>query len=229
MALLNSEAVEKEEKNTDFVVLDVLNPLSGEKEGEIHVNENFFDKPNKHVLWYYVKWYLASQRAGTHDTKTRSDVRGGGRKPWPQKHTGRARQGSIRNPHWVGGAVAHGPHPRDYSYKMNKKEKREAMRSAISEKFHEKKLKIISEIALEQPKTKKALEIIRNIDAYPLTLITSSPKKNVFLSFRNIPLTDVIPVDEVNPYYILLRDFVVFEKQAILKILQRYGVEVIEK
>lgn len=229
MGQLSSEVAEKEKRDISFVVLDVLNPISGEKEGEIHVSESFFDKPNKHVLWYYVRWYLASQRTGTHDTKTRSDVRGGGRKPWPQKHTGRARQGSIRNPHWVGGAVAHGPHPRDYSYKMNKKEKKEAMRSAISEKFHEKKLKIVSEIILEEPKTKKALEIIRNIDAYPLTLITSSSKKNVWLSFRNIPLTDVIPVDEVNPYQILLRDFVVFEKQAILKILQRYGVEVVEK
>jgi len=229
------EQVEKSEKNTDlkksstgerdgFVVVDLYD-ISGEKKGEIKVESSFFAPPNKNVLWYYVKWYLAEQRAGTHDTKTRSTVRGGGRKPWPQKHTGRARQGSIRNPHWVGGAVAHGPHPRDYSYKMNTKERKEALRSAISSKFHEGKLKVVENFDFDSPKTKKALEIIRNLETYPLILITEKSKKNVYLSFRNIQYVRTLPVDEINAYELSKYDYVVFEKGAFEKILQRYTVK----
>jgi large subunit ribosomal protein L4 len=224
---MNMETSVEEKPSLDnFISLDIIESFSGEKKGQIRIEKNFFSPPNKNILWYYVRWYLAGKRAGTHDTKTISDVRGGGRKPWPQKHTGRARQGSIRNPHWVGGAVAHGPHPRDYSYKMNKKEKREALRSAIVSKYMEGRLKIIDEINFDTPQTKKATEIIRNLEAYPLILITDGSKKNVFLSFRAIQLSRVLPVDEVNAYEILKYDFAVFEKNAFLKILQRYNAKV---
>ncbi len=208
----------------NFISVDIFD-ISGEKKGELKVQSSFFSPPNKHILWYYVKWYLAGQRAGTHDTKTLSTIRGGGRKPWPQKHTGRARQGSIRNPHWVGGAVAHGPHPRDYSYKLNKKEKREALRSAISSKFHEEKLRVVDNLDFDVPKTKKALEIIRNLDTYPLVLITEKSKRNVYLSFRNIPYVKTLPVDEINAYEVVKYEFVVFEKGAFTKILERYNVK----
>ncbi len=209
-------------KNPDVVSLDVSD-VSGRKVGEVKVKSSFFSPPNKNILWYYVKWYLAGQRLGTHDTKTRSTVRGGGRKPWPQKHTGRARQGSIRNPHWVGGARAHGPHPRDYSYKMNKKEKKEALRSSISAKFHEGKLKILDNINLDSTRTKRALEIIRTLETYPFILITEGSKKDVFLSFKNIPLSKVIPVDELNAYHILRYEFALFEKGAFTTIARRFG------
>jgi large subunit ribosomal protein L4 len=213
----------------DFISIDVHDALSGEKKGQIKVEKSFFSAPNKNLLWYYIRWYLAGKRAGTHETKTISTVSGSGRKPWLQKHTGRARQGFIRNPHWVGGAVAHGPHPRDYSFKMNKKEKKEALRSAIASKFIEGKLKIIDELNFDSPQTKKATEIIRNLEAYPLILITDGSKKNVLLSFRAVQLSRVLPVDEINAYEILKYDFAVFEKNAFLKILQRYNVKVEEK
>lgn len=193
---------------------------NGSKVEEIEI-DNIFASPNQSILWYYVRWYLSSQRAGTRNTKTISDVRGGGRKPWQQKHTGRARQGSIRNPHWVGGAVAHGPHPKDFSYKINAKEKVEALRTAIALKYQEGKLKIVSEFNFNQPKTKTALGVIRNIDAYPLLVITKASKKNVYLSFRNIPLTYVVPVDELNAYHIANFDYSVFEKDAFMKVVDR--------
>lgn len=201
------------------IKLDVID-LSGNKVEEMEVQDIFYS-PNMPNLWHYVRWYLSSQRAGTRNTKTISDVRGGGRKPWPQKHTGRARQGSTRNPHWVGGAVAHGPHPQDFSYKLNKKQKVEALRSAIAIKYHEGRLKILSSVAFSQPRTKNALELIRNIDAYPVLLVTNSPNKNVYLSFRNIPLTRVICVDELNAYEISRYDYSVFEKDAFIKIVER--------
>lgn len=201
------------------IKLDVIN-TNGEKVEEL-VIDDIFSSPSPATLWYYVKWYLSSQRSGTASTKTISEVRGGGRKPWQQKHTGRARQGSIRNPHWVGGAVAHGPHPRDFSYKMNKKQKIEALRAALSLKHQEGKLKIISSIDFEKPRTKKALETIRKIEAYPLLLITNKSNKKVYLSFRNIPLTRVIPTDEVNAYEISKYEYSVFEKEAFIKIFER--------
>lgn len=208
-------AVEPKKK----IKLDIINP-EGEKVGEFEIDD-IFSSPSPATLWYYVKWYLSSHRAGTADTKTISDVRGGGRKPWQQKHTGRARQGSIRNPHWVGGAVAHGPHPRDFSYKLNKKQKIEALRTAIALKHREGKLKIISSIDFKEPKTKRALETIRKIEAYPLILVTNKSNKNVYLSFRNIPLTRVIPKDEVNAYEISKYEYSVFEKEAFINILER--------
>ncbi len=206
--------------DSEFVTLDIVD-TSGNKVDELKVSSKLFRPPNEAILWYYKRAFLLNQRQETHDTKTRSDVRGGGRKPWPQKHTGRARQGSIRNPHWVGGAVAHGPHPQDHYIKLSKNEKREAVRSTISLKYHEGKLKIINDFDFDAPKTKTGLQLIKNIDAYPLTLVTTSSKRNVYLSFRNIPLTSVLPVENFNAYEPLKYDFLVFEKQAFIKIIER--------
>lgn len=205
-----------EDRKVKLQVVD----MDGREVEEIEV-ENIFHQPNLHTLWYYVRWYLSSQRSGTRDTKTISDVRGGGRKPWPQKHTGRARQGSIRNPHWVGGAVAHGPHPKDFSYKLNKKQKLEALRTAIAVKYQEGKLKILSSVSFDNPRTKKAAELIRNLDAYPMLLVTKSSNRNAYLSFRNIHLTKVIPVDEINAFDVSRYEYLVFEKDAFLKVVER--------
>lgn len=215
----------EEASKNGTVKLDVFD-LQGNKVEELSI-PNIFYSPNLKNLWYYVRWYLSSQRSGTRNTKTISDVRGGGRKPWPQKHTGRARQGSIRNPHWVGGAVAHGPHPQDFSYHLNKKQKREALRTSLALKYQEGKLKIITSIDFDIPKTKKAIEVIGNLDAYPLLLVTDGSKKNVYLSFRNIPLTEVKPVDELNAYLVVRYDFSVFEKNAFLKFVERITGEVL--
>lgn len=209
------------EQGQKEVEIDVFN-TSGEKVDKIKVPAEFFKEPNRWVLWYYVKWYLAEQRAGTVDTKTRSTIRGGGRKPWPQKHTGRARQGSIRAPHWRHGAVAHGPHPRDWSYKLNKKEKREALRSAIADKFLSGKLKVVDEIKLPEIKTKLALQVLSNLETYPVTVVTDDVKRDVYLSFRNIPYVDVKPVQELNAYQVLLREWLLIEKNAFLKIIERW-------
>ena len=193
--------------------------IKGTKTETIDIPDKIFEKPNKDILWYYTKWYLASRRSGTHNTKTRSTVRGGGRKPWVQKHTGRARQGSIRAPHWRGGAVAHGPHPRDYSFKLNSKEKKEALRGAIAIKFNSGKMKIISEDNI-RPKTKYAVQVINDIGAYPPSIFVTL-NKEFSLALRNIPLVEVISPNELNAYTILKYDNLIIERNCFLNIVER--------
>ncbi len=183
--------------------VDVLN-VKGEKVGTIDLRDDIFNiEPNLDVMWRYVDMQLANRRAGTASTKTRGEVSGGGRKPWPQKHTGRARHGSIRSPIWRHGGVAHGPKPRDWSKKLNKKMKRLALKSALSVKYREGKLVILDDITFDSPKTKKMREVLSNLKLADSKVLFVLPWKreeyiNVRLSGRNLPNVKVIIADNPN-------------------------------
>lgn len=199
--------------------VNVYNIL-GEQVGEIELSEDVFGvEVNQHVLYEVVKNQLANRRQGTQSVKTRAEVRGGGRKPWRQKGTGRARQGSIRAPHWVGGGVAFAPKPRDYSYKVPKKVKRLAMKSALSSKVLNNEIIVLEELNLEEPKTKEMAKILENIKASKKALIVMDEKNiNVIKSARNIPNVETIFVNTLNVYDILKFDSFIITKDAVRKV-----------
>ncbi|MCX7793929.1 MAG: 50S ribosomal protein L4 [Thermodesulfovibrionales bacterium] len=173
----------------------------------------------KEVIHQAVVNYLANQRQGTHSTKTRGEVRGGGRKPWRQKHTGRARQGSIRSPLWVGGGIVFGPKPRDYYYELPKKLKRVALKEAIEGKISDNELILIDNIKLEKPKTKDMVTILKRLGIDGSVLIIAPEKDdNLILSSRNIPGVTVRRVADVNAYDIVSHDRVIIFKEAMSKL-----------
>jgi len=173
----------------------------------------------KEVIHQVVVNYLANQRQGTHSTKTRGEVRGGGRKPWRQKHTGRARQGSIRAPHWVGGGIVFGPKPRDYSYNVPRKLKRVALREAIEGKIADKELLIIDNLRIERPKTKEMVSILKKLSINGTALIVVPEKdQNLLLSSRNIPGVTVRRASDLNVYDIVTHDRVIITKEAMEKL-----------
>ena len=201
--------------------LDMLN-IKGEKAGDIKLNDNVWKiEPNDNVIYDAVVLYNASQRQGTHSTKTRSEVSGGGRKPWRQKGTGNARQGSIRAVQWRHGGIAHGPKPRDYSKKMNKKERRLALLSALTYKAQDKELIILDNINMESNKTKEMLNIMNalKISDYKILLIVSELNDNVCLSARNLGNIKIVLPNEVNTYDVLNADKLVLT-EASLKMLE---------
>lgn len=178
--------------------------VKGEKIGTIELNDEIFNiDPNLDVMWRYVDMQLTNARAGTASTKTRGEVSGGGRKPWPQKHTGRARQGSIRAIHWRHGGVAHGPKPRRFLKRLNKKVKKLALKSALSARFREGNLIVLSDIRFEKPQTKRMKEVLNNLGIAQEKVLFVLPKReesyeNVKLSGRNIPGVKVIIADNPN-------------------------------
>ena len=174
--------------------------VKGEKVSDITLNENIFGiKPNDAVLYDAITLAQASRRQGTADTKTRSEVSGGGRKPWRQKGTGRARQGSTRAPHWYHGGVVFGPHPRDYSKKMNRKERILALKSALSYKVQEGEIIILDELNVQSPKTKDMIKLLNDIKAPKKTLIvTDELTDNLILATRNIPKVELLEASEIN-------------------------------
>ncbi len=173
----------------------------------------------KEVIHEVVVNYLANQRQGTHSTKTRGEVRGGGRKPWRQKHTGRARQGSIRAPQWVGGGVVFGPKPRDYSYDLPQQKKRVALREALKGKIADGELLIVDSLKIERPKTKEMVSILERLDLKGSVLIISPEKdENLMLSSRNIPGLTVRRAADVNVYEIVTHDRVLITKDAMAKL-----------
>ena len=201
--------------------LDMLN-IKGEKAGDIKLNDNVWKiEPNDNVIYDAVVLYNASQRQGTHSTKTRSEVSGGGRKPWRQKGTGNARQGSIRAVQWRHGGIAHGPKPRDYSKKMNKKERRLALLSALTYKAQDKEIIVLDNINLESNKTKEMLNIMNalKISDYKILLIVSELNDNVCLSARNLGNIKIVLPNEVNTYDVLNADKLVLT-EASLKMLE---------
>jgi len=204
--------------------LDVLN-VSGQKVGEIELRDDIFGiEVNQHVLYEAVKNYLANQRQGTHSAKTRAEVRGGGRKPWRQKGTGRARQGSIRAPQWIGGGVVFPPKPRDYSYKLPKKVKRLAMKSALSSKVQNNEIIVLDELTMNAPKTKDMVNILKNINAAKKALIVLRDKdENVIKSTRNIEGAKATIVNNLNVYEILKYDSFVVTKDALSMIEEVYA------
>ena len=200
--------------------VNVYNVL-GETVGEIELNDEIFNiEVNEHAV---VKNQLANKRQGTQSAKTRADVRGGGRKPWRQKGTGRARQGSIRAPHWVGGGVVFAPKPRDYSYKVPKKVKRLAMKSALTSKVLNEEIIVLEELSLEAPKTKEMVKILENINANKKALIVMDDKNiNVIKSVKNIPNVQTTNVNTLNVYDIVNFDSFIITKDAVKKVEEVY-------
>jgi large subunit ribosomal protein L4 len=182
----------------------------GKSKGEVTLEATVFGiEPNVPVLHQVVTAQLAAARSGSHSTKTRSEVRGGGRKPWRQKGLGRARHGSIRSPSWVGGGVAHGPKPRDYSQRTPKKMKRLALRSALSARAADGQIRVVEGFDWDVPKTKRAIELLSAMDVGGKVLVVLDHSDSVaYLSLRNVP--NVVVNDQPNPYDVLWADTVVF-------------------
>ena len=194
----------------------VLN-IKGEKVGDITLNENVWGiEPNDAVLYDALTLARNNQRQGTAATKTRSDVSGGGIKPWKQKGTGRARQGSIRAPHWVGGGVVFGPHPRSFAKKMNRKERRLALKSALSYKVIESEMIIVDNFNIETPKTKEALSILNNLKANKkVLLVVDELTDNIILSTRNIKEIVLLEANEINTYDVIAADNMIITEKAV--------------
>jgi large subunit ribosomal protein L4 len=181
-----------------------------------------FQNINPHNLYLYVKAYLANQRAGTAHTKTRGEVRGGGKKPFRQKGLGRARQGSIRAPQWVGGGVAHGPrNERDWSQKINKKQKRVALKYALNEKAENSKLYVVPSIKIESGKTKDAAKWLKeNFNERDYLIVVDEMDDKTFLAFRNIPNVYIITPEELNAYYASVFKAIIFDEAAFDKVIK---------
>lgn len=197
----------------------VLN-MEGQQVGEIELADSVFGiEPNKHVLHEVVVMQLASRRSGTHDVKNRSEVRGGGRKPWRQKGTGRARQGSIRAPQWVGGGTVFGPTPRSYAYKLPKKVRRLAIKSALSAKVNENAIIVLDSLNLEAPKTKEMVRVLANVKAANKALVVGLDKGgNAELSARNIPGVKYVSAIGINVYDLLNHGSLVITRDAVAKV-----------
>ena len=201
----------------------VLN-MTGAQVGTIELNDAIFGiEVNEHVLHLAVVNYLANQRQGTQSTKTRAEVRGGGRKPYRQKGTGRARQGSIRSPQWVGGGVVFAPKPRDYSFKLNKKVKRLALQSALSTKVAEGKIIVLDELTLAAAKTNEMVKVLENIKCGNALIVMDGSNENVILSARNIPEVKTASVSTINVYDLLKYNTLVVTKEAVEKIQEVYA------
>jgi len=198
--------------------VELLNQ-KGEVVGELQLREEVFGvEPNRTLMHQAVLSYLANQRQGTHSTKTRGEARGGGRKPWRQKGTGRARQGSIRAPQWVGGGIVFGPRPRDYSFYLSKKERRSALRSALSAKLADGEIKVVEELKLDEPKTKKIEEVLRSIGVVgkKTLIVTEKADPLVILSARNLPyVVGIVEAKDLNTYDILSVENVIMTKKAV--------------
>ncbi len=194
--------------------------IEGKQVGDMELNDDVFAAEiNEALLHKVVVNQLANRRQGTVATKTKGLVRGGGRKPWRQKGTGRARVGSIRSPIWVGGGVTFGPKPRDYSYKMPKKARRAALKSALSVKVRDGKFVIVDQLAIDKPKTKKIVEIFEALEANTKTLVVLSEwDANIYLALRNIPNTLLSKSAGLNVYDILNHDKIVITKDAVAKL-----------
>jgi len=178
---------------------------------------------NETIVHKVVVAHLAACRQGTQSALTRSEVRGGGKKPWRQKGTGHARQGSIRAPQWTGGGVVFAPKPRDYSQKVNKKEKRIALFSALSSKVQDEKLIVVDKLDMEAPKTAKFAEILANLKADKALVVTADADKNVILSARNIPTVKTLDKGAINVYDIVKYDYLVITKDAVKAIEEVYA------
>ena len=204
--------------------IDVLS-VDGKKVKELELNENIFGiEPNENIVHSVIVNYMANQRQGTQNTKTRSEVSGGGRKPWRQKGTGRARQGSIRAPQWIKGGIALGPKPRSYRFKINKKERQLAVRSVLSSKVNEKELTVLNKIELKEIKTAEMAKIMNNLKLTGKTLfVLPENDVNVQKSARNIKGVKVSIVDTMNTYDLVKYDNLVLTVDSVKKIEEVYA------
>ena len=198
--------------------------IEGKEVGSIELNDAVFGvEVNVHLVHMAVVNQLANNRQGTQSAKTRSEVSGGGRKPWRQKGTGHARQGSTRSPQWTGGGVVFAPKPRDYSFKMNKKEKRIALLSALSSKVADNKIVVLDAFNLDEVKTKKFAEVMSNLKVDKALVVIEGENKNVVLSGRNIPTVKVSATNEINTYDVLKYETLVVTKAAVEKLEEVYA------
>ena len=198
----------------------ILVNMAGTQVGEVELSEAVFGiEPNQTVVHEVVKNHLANCRQGTQSALTRAEVSGGGIKPWRQKGTGRARQGSIRSPQWTGGGTVFGPHPRSYAMKVNNKEVKLAMRSALSAKLADGELHVVDTFPFEKPRTKDAVAFLK---AFGLegrtTVVVCDDDVNAYLSFRNIPKVNILPVTEANTYELIDNKALVFTADALKRI-----------
>ena len=199
--------------------------IEGKEVGTIELNDAVFGvEVNEHLVHMAVVSQLANNRQGTQSAKTRAEVRGGGRKPWKQKGTGHARQGSIRAPQWKGGGVVFAPKPRDYSFKMNKKEKRAALLSALTSRVNEEKFFVLDSLKFDEIKTKKMVNVLDSLKVEKaLVVLDGEDNANVALSARNIAGVRVVAFNAINVYDILKYDTVVATKNAVEKIEEVYA------
>ena len=198
--------------------------MEGKQVGDIELNDAVFGvEVNDHLVHMAVVNQLANNRQGTQSAKTRSEVSGGGRKPWKQKGTGHARQGSTRAPQWTGGGIVFAPKPRDYSFKMNKKEKQLALKSALTSRVQENKFIVVDAIKLEEAKTKKFAEALNNLKVTKALVILNENDANVVRSAKNIPTVKTALTNTINVFDILKYDTVVIDKAAVATIEEVYA------
>ena len=198
--------------------------MEGKEVDSIELNDSIFGvEINEHLVHMAVLQQLANNRQGTQKAKTRSEVRGGGRKPWRQKGTGHARQGSTRSPQWTGGGVVFAPTPRDYSFKLNKKEKRAALKSALTSRVVENKFVVLDELKLDEIKTKKFVEVLKNLNVEKALVILNDMDEKVIASAANIPTVKTTQTNELNVFDVLKYDTVVVTKAAVATIEEVYA------
>ena len=204
--------------------IDVYN-MQGKKVSDLELSDKVFGiEPNENVVHSVLVNYLANQRQGTQSTKTRAEVRGGGRKPWRQKGTGRARQGSIRAPQWIKGGIALGPKPRSYSYRINRKEKQLAIRSILSSKVLENELTVVDKLEVKEPKTKVMVKALADLKVEGKTLIILADKnENVKLSSRNIEGVKTIELNTINVFDLLKYNKLVLPVDTVKKLEEVYA------
>ena len=198
--------------------------MKGSQVGEIELNDAVFGvEVNEHLVHMAVVSQLANNRQGTQSAKTRAEVSGGGKKPWKQKGTGHARQGSTRSPQWTGGGVVFAPKPRDYSIKLNKKEKQLALKSALTSRVNENKFIVVDEIKLDSIKTKNFAEALESLKVKKALVILNENDKNVILSAKNIPTVKTALTNTINVFDILKYDTIVIDKAAVATIEEVYA------
>ena len=198
--------------------------MEGNEVGTIELSDAVFGVDvNEHLIHMAVVQHLANKRQGTQKAKTRGEVSGGGRKPWKQKGTGHARQGSTRSPQWKGGGMVFAPVPRDYSFKINRKEKRAALKSALTSKVQDSNLIVVDELKVDEIKTKNFVAVMNNLKVEKGLVVIEGNDSKVVLSARNLPTIDTIQADEINVYDIMKAKKVVLTKNAVAKIEEVYA------
>ena len=201
----------------------VLN-MEGKEVGTIELSDAVFGvEVNQHLVHMAVVQQLANKRQGTQKAKTRGEVSGGGRKPWRQKGTGHARQGSTRSPQWKGGGMVFAPVPRDYSFKINKKEKRAALKSALTSKVQENRLVVLDELKFDGIKTKNFVTVMNNLKVCKGLVVINGNDNNVVMSARNVQEIDMIPADRINVYDVVKAKTLVLTRDAVAKIEEVYA------
>ena len=198
--------------------------MEGKEVGSMELNDAVFGvEVNEHLVHMAVVQQLANNRQGTQKAKTRSEVRGGGRKPWRQKGTGHARQGSTRAPQWTGGGMVFAPVPRDYSFKLNRKEKRAALKSALTSRVQENKLVVLDELKFDEIKTKKFAEVLKNLNLDKALVVLNENDEKVVMSAKNIPTVKTTQINTINVYDVLKYNTVVLTKAAAESIEEVYA------